>query len=148
MNPKRTRQSWVLRQRPTHEEDMIAITYEFNKLEADGDPTDIVEQAYIPTKTMIARFRQAGMMYKEWKTGQFDFPDGKEDLDMDITTRQPGFDLADAAEIAQKAAQDIDSSIALQKAEIAAKKAAEDARDETLEEEVVPEVPPKKGDQE
>lgn len=64
-----------------------------------GEP--MVETAgYIPAKKRIEDFLQAGMRLQAYRAEQFDFPDGTEDPNFSDPTRDPGFDLSDASDLA------------------------------------------------
>lgn len=110
------RQSWAKRVRPEP---------------VYPDWEELTEQAYIPVKDQVRRFRAAGLNYQAFKGNIFDFQfdeDGKINIDLDapIPTRAPNFDLADAMEIQQKAKANVDAAVALDKALKAKAKTAEE----------------------
>lgn len=98
------RNSWV----KTHRPEEVPVIWE-----------QITEQAYIPMRDQIRRFRAAGLNYMAWKGNVFDFRQNEEvtdeQLNTPIPTRAPNFDLADAVEIAAKARRNINAAVQIDK---------------------------------
>lgn len=61
----------------------------------------LVETAgYIPAQIRIENLINAGMRLADFRSDQFDFPDGRFPEDYEDVTRKPSFDMADASQIA------------------------------------------------
>ena len=69
------------------------------------DGPDIVEKTHLSPKQQIESMIYAGKRLNQARAEQFDFPSGEEDELFSDPTRTPGFDLADAAQIANRTKQ-------------------------------------------
>lgn len=84
------------------------------------DKERITEQAgYIPPQVQIMQFIQAGKRLNDFRKDQYDF-DGSVDPDMSLEdpTREPNFDLADAAQLQQIANANLQNSLDIAKEQV------------------------------
>lgn len=74
------------------------------KMEKNTSPSMTEQAGYVPTDRKIKEFFECGVRLKEARAAQYDFPPGVEPKeDFSDPTRAPGFDLADATQMARQA---------------------------------------------
>lgn len=75
--------------------------------EAGGGRRLVETAGYISAERQINNLISAGKRLKDWRSNQFDFPDGKIDESFSDPTRAGNFDLADATMLGMKTEQSI-----------------------------------------
>lgn len=97
--------------------------------EVNSGEIKVDKLGYLPAKKRIENMMLAGQRLKDYRQSQYDFPDGKIDVNFVDPTRQPGYDMADAFQDGLQ----IDAKLASQEAAAAEAAAAEAASREEAE---------------
>lgn len=90
--------------------------------EAGGGRRLVETVGYVPAEKQIKNLLEAGKRLKDWRSNQFDFPNGKIDESFSDPTRAGNFDLADATILGMQTEQSIKI---VQEKQLEAKKEAE-----------------------